>query len=165
MAYPDWLLGRGLTTLTVTPGTLVSGVFTAGTTESFFTTVDEIEWTTGTGNTDIRPLTQFHRHMVPTSRGNGFRLREILRATAGPAGQSSNALADMFHTYEYFQVVFTRAARTYTGYYSNGGYTENPTAEKSTGTGTFEPIAEEAATGQTWTTGSNVVRTGAGIQA
>lgn len=165
MAYPDWLLGKGLTTISVTPGSIATGAFVAGTARSFFTTVDEIEWTVGAGNTDIRPITQFHRNMVPTSRGNGFRLREILRNTAGPAGQSSNALADMFHASDTFQVVFTRAARTFTGYYSNGGYTENPTAEKSTGTAVFEPIAEEAAAGQTWTTGSNVVQTGAGIQA
>jgi hypothetical protein len=142
---------------------MVAGVFTAGTVKSFFTTVDEIEWGTGTGNTDVRPITQFHRHMVPTSRGNSFRLREILRATAGPAGQSGNSLADMFHSFEYFLVVFTRAARVFTGYYSNGGYTENPGAEKNTGTAIFQPIAEEAATGQTWTTGANVVQSGAGI--
>lgn len=163
MAYPDWLLGRGITTISVTPGTLVAGVFTAGTAKSFYTTVDEIEWNTGVQTSDIRPLTQFHRHMVPTSRGNGFRLREILRNTAGPAGQSGNSLADMFHTYEYFRVVFTRASRTFTLMHSNGGYTENPGPEKSTGTGTFEPIAEEAAPGQTITTGSNLVQTGAGI--
>jgi hypothetical protein len=164
MAYPDWLLGRGLTTISVVPGTMVAGIFTAGTSKSFFTCVDEIEWSVEPGNTDIRPITQFHRHMVPTSRGNGFRLREILRATASTVvGASGNSLADMFVGFEYFSVVFTRATRTFTGYYSNGGYTENPAAEKSTGTATFLPIAEEALTNQTWVTGSNMAATGAGI--
>jgi len=163
MAYPDWLLGRGITTISVTPQTKTGGAFTPGTSKSFFTTVDEIEWTTGVANTDIRPITQFHRNMVPTSRGNGFRLREILRATAAPAGESGNSLADMFHTFDWFQVIFTRASRTWTGYYSNGGYTENPGAEKNTGTAVFMPISEEAAAGQTMSTGSNVVSSGAGI--
>lgn len=163
MAYPDWLLGRAITTITVTPGSLVAGAFTPGTGRSFYTTVDEIEWTLNVTAEDIRPITQFHQHMFPTSRGNGFRLREIMRATAGPAGESGNSLADMLHDFEYFQVVFTRGARTWTGTYSNGGYVENPGPGKSTGTATFNPVAEEAAPGNDFDTGRNVVRTGAGL--
>jgi hypothetical protein len=164
MAFPDWLQGRGITTITVQPGSLVNGAFSPGTLKSFFTTVDEIEWTTGVENTDVRPITQFHRHMPPTSRGSGFRLREILRATASQvAGESGNALADMFHTNEVFQVVFTRAVRTWTGTFYNGGYVENPGPEKSTGTATFMPIAPEAAAGQTIVTGGNLASSGAGI--
>lgn len=163
MAYPDWLLGRDLTTITVTPGNITAGAFAPGTVKSFFTTVDEIEFTIGSRTNDIRPITQFHENQWPVSRGNGFRLREILRKTAAPAGESGNALADMFHSFPFFLVVFTRAARTFTMMFSNGGYTELPGAEKGTGAATFLPIAEEAAAGQTWTTGSNAVQTGAGI--
>lgn len=163
MAYPDWLLGRGLTTISVTPQTKTAGNFVAGTVKSFFTVVDQIEWDTGVETEDIRPLTQFHKNMVPVSRGAGFRLTEILRATAAPAGESGNALADMFHGFEWFQVVFTRASRTWTAYYSNGGYTENPTMTKSTGTATFMPIAEEAAPGNDFDTGGNLVSSGAGL--
>lgn len=163
MAYPEWLIGPGITTISVTPLVKSAGAMVPGTAVSFFTTVDEIEWGAGVRTEDIRPLTQFHESQEPVSRGAGFRIREILRLVSGPAGESGNSLAELFHAYRYFSVVFTRAGRTWTGVHSNGGYTETIPSTKTTGVAQFMPYAEEAAPGNDFDTGRNLTATGAGI--
>jgi hypothetical protein len=158
MAYPDWLFTRGITTIAVEPQTKTAGAFVPATSVSFFTTVDRINWDQEVQSDDVRPITQRNINMQPHSRGNSFTLQEILRELAGPAGASTNSLSEMFNTYQWFKVTFTRpVSKTFTGYYSNGGYGEAFEGfGKTTGVGRFLPVAAEAVVGESWTANANV---------
>lgn len=146
MSFPDWLQGRGITTIQVTPQVFSGGVLVtpAGPNimQDFFTTVDEIEYDHEVELRSVTPSRSRQRNMVIVETGGVFNLTEILRKTAsalGP-GHSFNSLAALFHGYDHFKLVFTRAARAYTFYAVNGGYREGVGREKGTGRGRFEPV-------------------------
>jgi hypothetical protein len=159
---PDWLLGRGITTISVTPQTYSAGTLTDGTVTSYYTVVDEINWSREVQTEEIAPITSQQINNVRLAAGDSFTLQEILRSLAGGAGTSFNTLAQVAHTSEYHKVIFTRPGasgfQTWTGFFLLAGYDEAIRRGKSTGVARFVPIqVGETAASDTYLSPSNMV--------
>jgi len=141
---PDWLLGRGITTIQVTPQEFSGGMLlppVGATTVDFFTVVDGIELDFDVEQLEVSPTRSRQKNMVILSTGATFTLTEILRRNPGVPGTSAfNSLAALFMAYDYFLLVFTRAGRSFRFYAVNSGYRERIARGKCTGEARFGPV-------------------------
>jgi hypothetical protein len=144
MSFPDWLLGKGITTIQVTPQEFSGGVLVTPLGSGiidFFTVVDDIEYDHEVELRNVTPSRSRQRNMVIVETGGTFTLTEIMRRSPSALGGGTafNSLASLFASYDYFKVRFVRAGFGYTFYAVNGGYREGVGREKNTGRGTFAP--------------------------
>jgi len=142
IAVPEWLIGRGITTITVTAQEFSGGVLATPAGQSavdFFTVVDRIYYEHEVELVDVSPTTSRQRNMVILTTGGTFTLTENMRRASAGGAHSFNGLALLFHTWDYFRLVFTRAEKTYTFYAVNGGFTEEVGRGKSPAQAHFAP--------------------------
>jgi hypothetical protein len=142
---PDWLLGRGITALQITPKVFSGGVLVTPTLAApidFFTVVDGIEYEHEVELLDVAPTRSRQRNMVIVSTGATFTVTEILRRSQNAGGQIAfNSLAALFHAYDYFRLQFSRGAGQSYGFYGvNAGYRERIERGKCVGEGRFGPV-------------------------
>lgn len=144
MAFPDWLLGPGITAIQVTPKEFSGGVLvtpSGANVIDFFTVVDEIRYRHEVEHRNVVPSRSRQRNLVIVETGGSFELTEILRRSPSALGgtHAFNSLAALLHAWDYFRLQFTRAGLGYTFWAVNGGYEEGVGREKGTGKATFAP--------------------------
>jgi hypothetical protein len=144
VAYPDWLGGFGITTISITAQQFSGGVLTTPIGQSaidFYTVVDRIYYRHEVELVNVTPTNSRQRNMVILETGATFSITELLRSQASALGGSHafNSLAALFHAWDYFKLVFTRANKGYTFTAVNGGYDEEVLRERGMGVAQFAP--------------------------
>jgi hypothetical protein len=154
MSYPNWLAGFGITTIQVTAQQFSGGVLVTPAGQfpvDFFTVVDRIFYQHEVEHRNVTPTNSRQRNLVILETGGTFTITELMRAEASALGgaHAFNSLAALFHTYDYFKLVFTRAMRSYTDYAVNGGYDEDVGRTRGVSVARFMPTGIIAAGGAT----------------
>lgn len=111
---PQWLLGRHLTAVVLTPMTVaVDGTLTAQTPQNITFYTQSIELESEVLGEDIRPVNSPIANFVGHTEDSTLTL-EILLHQAG-AGTPSNPVASVMATHNVFEISFTRGGSTWAG--------------------------------------------------
>lgn len=119
---PQWLLGRHLTSVVITPQSVSSaGVLSDGTAKTVTTVVDSIQANISPVHEEINPVNSTRANNVITHDDSGITL-SIIEVNNG---SDPNPLEAIVLTNDVFKVVFTKGtvtsyAATWTGYFTRG---------------------------------------------
>jgi len=115
-AVPNWCLGRHLTAVTLTPQAVdTSGNLTAGTARTITGQAKSIKIKPITKHEDIRPVNSVRANHVITGYDTTVEIELIIAQ-----GATGNALTEIWTTYDYVNVSFTRGGKTWAGYFVIG---------------------------------------------
>jgi hypothetical protein len=123
---PDWLLGRHLTAVTITPQTEgAGGVLTAVTASSavLTTTIDSIRLAQNPVTSNISAVNNQRANNVIEEDDGSLVVTQILRK-GDTSATPTNLLGVLAMGWDYFSATFTRGGRTWTGIYVRGPYTD-----------------------------------------
>lgn len=137
MSMPLWLVNSvGPFSVVITPQTVTGGVLADTTPVATMTaSLDDLSFSYKPTTEDISAMTSGRANPVITSRSSSMSVGEIIK-TSG-----SNLLAAAAVAGDYFKIVFTRGAQSWTGYFLLTGYDEKPNGKgKTVGSATFETI-------------------------
>lgn len=146
MAFPDWLLGSGITTIQITAQEFSGGVLVTPLGQvpvDFFTVVDRIGYEHRVTEIEVSPTNSRQENWVTLTTGGHWTITEIMRRTASgllpPGGYAFNSLAELMHNFDYFRITFTRAGRTYVQFAKGAGYEEEFQRGPARATARFSP--------------------------
>jgi len=149
---PTWLLGQHVSAFVITGATVGSdGTLTDGTTTALATMAglwDEITLEYAPQTEEISAADSVRTNNVIVKKGSRFRCTQIMQKAKASGQSSDNAINPLNHiavTFDYAKVVFTRASKTWTGYFLVAGYEEGIRAGKSTCSITLEMVDSGAA--------------------
>ena len=131
---PTWLLGRHITTITLTPLTVAAdGTLTPGTAASLSGYIDGVELTGQKTTENIQSIDNIRANYVVTEIETSVTLTEILK-TNDTSGTPTNILASAYYSaFDLALVTLARGGRSYTFYSLMSSYAENINKGKSTG--------------------------------
>lgn len=134
MALPNWLLGRNVTTVTVSPATVAGdGTFSVGAGVSFTGFIDGIEVNAQNTTENIQSIDQRRANYVITESETSVTLTEILKGNDSSA-TPKNLLAQIaFNGNDIQQFSMNRGGRVFTFLGVVSTYAENINKGKSTG--------------------------------
>jgi hypothetical protein len=144
MSLPNWLLGRHWTSIVVTP--ITTDESTGGITVVTASAKTMTAFIKGITRRDIReqeaimPLGTRKINKMTLAVGAEYTLEEFLRNAAG-----GDSLAAISEAYDYCQIAFTRAGKTYTAQCLVGDYDEPAVRGGNVGTLTISLIDNGAA--------------------
>ncbi len=106
MSIPNYLLGKHLTAVSITPASSVAtnGTITWGTAVNFVTTIDNISVNADSQKAMIKPSNSTRRHNVVINDGFSVTLSALRLNNA----TSSNPGLDLIKASDYFRVLFTQ---------------------------------------------------------
>lgn len=119
---PQWLLGRHLTSVVITPQTVAAaGTLSDGTAKTVTTVVDSIQASINPVHEEINPVNSTRANNVITHDDSSLTL-SIIEVNNG---SDPNPLEALVLTNDVFKVVFTKGtqtsfAATWTGYFTRG---------------------------------------------
>lgn len=140
-AIPNWLQGRDIDSIVVTPQTAAAtGTLSAGTPITLTWLADQVRVSIDPTVSNISPLKTTIANNVIEEDDITLTITEILRRNDN-ATAVTNLLADAFINYDYFTVSIGRGGRTWLGYCTRGSYSEGVTSKgKNVGEATFRII-------------------------
>lgn len=143
-AIPNWLVGRHVTTLTLTPLSVDTGGNITEVTASacaFYGVLNEVNFESRVVTENISPMDSMQENNVVIEYGSTLRLGEIMKRTG------SNLGAFLAFNYMYVKYVLARGAQSYTGYGVIGNYSEDLTKQRGNANLEIQPIAVISASG------------------
>lgn len=110
MSVPQYLLGKHLTAVAITPASAVAadGAITWGTAVNFVTVIDNISVNADAQKAMIKPSNSQRRHNVVINDGFSVSLSALRLNNGG----SSNLGLDLIKAADYFKVTFTQGTAT-----------------------------------------------------
>ena len=137
-AIPNWLVGRNVTSISITPQTVgaTTGTLTAGTLVTLAGLLDEISLEQTNETENIAPLDVRQNNEVITGSGTSLTLTEILSANTGT---TYNVLSQAAQSTDIAVVTFTRQGKVWTITGVIGSYSERIVRGKSVGTCNLKP--------------------------
>lgn len=149
---PTWLLGQNVSAFVLTGATVGSdGTLTDATGTGINAMAglwDEISLEYAPQTEEISAADSVRLNNVLIKKGTRFRCTQIMQKAKASGQAADNAINPLTHiaaTYDYVKVVFTRASKTWTGYFLLVGYSESPRAGRSTCEITLEMVDTGAA--------------------
>ena len=137
---PMWLIGRAITTCSLTPCTLGSdGTLTEGTGATLIGRLDEVQVASRNTLENISPMDCRQANNVITESDTTFTLTEIMQNASNAS--VDNVLSLMAYGYDYAKVVLARDGKTYTFYGVVGDYGETIRKGKCTATLSLHQVA------------------------
>lgn len=131
---PTWLVGSGVTAISITPLTVNSdGSYTLGSSSSLSGHLDEISLEQVNDTENIVPFDTRQNNEVIVGSGTTLTLVEILAKSGG------NILAAIGNSYDYVQASFSRGGKAFTNVFVVKGYSEEIKRGKSVGTLQLSP--------------------------
>lgn len=152
MAIPVWLLGQHVSAYVLTGATVGSDGTLSDATGTGIQAMaglwDEISLEYTPQTEEISAADAVRLNNVIIKKGTRIRCTQIMQKAKVSGQASDNAINPLNHiaaTYDYVKIVFTRASKTWTGYFLIAGYSEDLRASRSLCSLTLEMIDNGAA--------------------
>lgn len=139
---PVWCLGRHVTVCSITPQSVASdGTLSDGSASSLVGSIDSVSLTSQPETEEVSAMTTTRANNVIIKNATSVTLVEILKSS----GTNILAAAVTGANGDYFKVILTRGAQTWTFYGLRGAYSEDLQRGKSTASLTLEMVDPNAA--------------------